>query len=87
MNQTDKIAREVLNLLNYSKDVATTNLHKANNSGLVEPRLTDEQITSVVGLLETSLNQGYQKAISSFQKSVKTVIEEKTTTTESKKKK
>jgi len=77
MNQVDKISKEVLNLLNYSKDVVTGNLSAANNSGRLEPKLTNEQLRSVVSLVEVSLLQGYQKGLNTFQKTLKTNLEDK----------
>lgn len=87
MNQVDKISKEVLSLLNYSKDVATGNLSTANNSGRLEPKLTDEQLRSVVSLVEASLSQGYQKGLNTFQKTLKTTLEDKTKEETPKKKK
>jgi len=77
MNQIDKISKEALSLLNYSKDVAVGNLSAANNSGRLEPKLTDEQLRSVVSLVEVSLSQGYQKGLNTFQKTLKTTLEDK----------
>lgn len=74
MNQVDKISKEALSLLTYSKDVAATNLTTANARGGLEPKLTDEQVTSVLNLFEHSLSQGFQKGLESFQRIVKQTI-------------
>lgn len=87
MNQVDKISKEVLSLLNYSKDVATGNLSIANNSGRLEPKLTDEQLRSVVNLVEASLSQGYQKGLNTFQKTLRVTLEDKAKEETPKKKK
>jgi hypothetical protein len=86
MNQVDKISKEVLNLLNYSKDVTTTNLNSANKTGKLEPRLTDDQLRLVVNLVESSLTQGYQKGLNTFQKTIKNTLETKKVTVEETKK-
>jgi len=87
MNQVDKISKEVLNLLNYSKDVTTTSLNSANNSGKLEPKLTDDQLRLVVNLVENSLSQGYQKGLNTFQKTLKTTLETRVVDETTKKKK
>lgn len=89
MNRIDKISKDALNLLAYSKDVAASNLTTANAKGNLDPKLTDEQVASVLSLVEHSLSQGFQKGLTSFQKSVEKTLTESSTTTpvESKKKK
>jgi hypothetical protein len=87
MNQVDKISKEVLNLLNYSKDVTTISLNSANNSGKLEPKLTDDQLRLVVNLVENSLSQGYQNGLNTFQKTLKTTLEIKVADETTKKKK
>lgn len=74
MNQIDKISKEALNLLQYAKDVAVTNLTVANSTGKLTPQLEPAQILTVVDLLNSSLSQGYQKGLLAFQKSVKEQI-------------
>ncbi len=76
MNKVNEILRAALNLLNYSKDVATTNLSSANGSGKLEPKLTDDQLKLVVNLLESSLSQGFQKGLGSFQRMLKNNVSE-----------
>ena len=80
MNQVDKISKEALNLLKYAKDTAVTNLASANSNGQLEYKLTDEQLLSVVSLLDSSLSQGYQKALPSFQSKVDSLIGKETET-------
>ena len=87
MNQVDKISKEVLNLLNYSKDVTIISLNSANNSGKLEPKLTDDQLRLVVNLVENSLSQGYQNGLNTFQKTLKTTLEIKVADETTKKKK
>lgn len=75
MNQVDKISKEVLNLLNYSKDVAANNLTTLNKEGKLTPALNEQQLQTVMSVLESSFSQGFQKGLPTFQKSVKNVLE------------
>lgn len=75
MNKIEKISREALNLLNYSKDTAVSSLSLANSEGMLGTKLSDEQLSKVVSLLENSLSQGYLKGINSFQKSTSVILE------------
>jgi hypothetical protein len=86
MNSIDKISKEALNLLTYSKDVVTNNLATANATGALEPKLTEEQIRNVLSLVDHSLSQGFQKGLTSFQKTVKGELKA-SSSLESKKKK
>jgi hypothetical protein len=74
MNQVDKISKETLNLLEYSKDVVKENLTTANVTGQLEPKLSDEHLKKVLHLVDVSMSQGYQKAIQSFQRNISTVL-------------
>ena len=87
MNNVDKISKEVLGLLTYSKDVVTNNLTTANATGALEPKLTDEQVVRVLSLVEHSLSQGFQRGLESFQRTVKQTIDNSSTSGETKKKK
>ena len=71
MNEIDKISKEALDLLHYAKDTAVANLTIANSSGKLNPRLEPIQLLAVVDLLGSSLSQGYQKGLTSFQNAVK----------------
>lgn len=86
MNQVDKISKEVLNLLNYSKDVATNNLTSLNKEGKLNPPLNESQLQTIVSLLDSSFTQGFQKGLTNFQKSVKNVMESEKVTAKTSKK-
>lgn len=76
MNQVDKISKEVLNLLSYSKDVVASNLTAFNKEGKLTPQLNEVQLKTIVSILESSVSQGFQKGLPTFQKSVNNVLEE-----------
>lgn len=87
MNQIDKISKEALLLLNYAKDTAIANLATANSSGALQPKLEPDQLVAVVNLLGSSLSQGYQRGLTTFQGVVKEQISlEKQTLSASRKK-
>lgn len=73
MNITDKISKEVLNILDYSKEVVKTNLVTANDSKTFES-LNSEQLERIVNVVNLSLSQGFQKALPNFQKAVDGLI-------------
>ena len=74
MNSVDKISKEVLALLEYVKDTVKINLANSNFSGNFSPKLTDEQVSGISNLIDVSISQGYQNAITSFQKNISNVI-------------
>lgn len=86
MNTIDKISRNVLEIFNYSKDVIANNLMLANNSGNIRPKLTDDQISTLINIFNGSISQSYQKSILSFQKSLMNELKEENFTTQRKKK-
>lgn len=75
MNQVDKISKEALNLLSYSKDVVATNLTTMNKEGKLNPPLTENQLQTIVSVLDSSFSQGFQKGLSSFQKTISKALE------------
>lgn len=85
MNSTNKISKEVLNILDYSKEVVKSNLAQANNSNAFES-LNEEQLKKVIDVVEISLSQGFQKAMPAFQKSVDVIVNNLTLESSRKKK-
>ena len=66
MNTVDKITKEVLNLVNYTKDVSKNSLVKSNQ----EIGLNDAQLAAVTRLVEGAVEQSYQRFVPAFQKSL-----------------
>lgn len=81
MNQVDKISKEALVLLNYAKDTAVANLTVANSKGQLDPKLEPAQLLAVIDVFTSSLSQGYQKGLGSFQN----IVKEQVTTSQTKK--
>ena len=61
--------------MNYSKDVVTNNLTALNKEGKLTPALNEAQLKTIVSILDSSVSQGFQKGLPSFQKSVNNVLE------------
>jgi hypothetical protein len=64
MNQLDKISKEVLNLVNYSKDVTKNNVIEMNLG------LNSEQLNKLLEVIDNSIEQSYHRGITNFQKNV-----------------
>jgi len=75
MNLIDKISKETLNLLEYSKDVVKSNLTNSNINGTIKPSLTESQLASLYKLVDMSISQSFQKGILSFQKTLKAIVD------------
>lgn len=69
MNQIDNITRDSKILVESAKDCITGNLLKSiQSSSLV---LTEDQLKSVMKIVDLSLSEGYQRAIPVFQNTIK----------------
>lgn len=67
MNKVDKVTKESRVLIETAKDTVGHDLIQPFR----ERGLSDEQITSVVKLVNLALDQAYQKAVPAFQNSIK----------------
>lgn len=70
MNTVDKATKEVMNLTNYLKDVVKENLTKEKLD------LTEVQLSAVSRLVDLSIEQGFQRSVTSFQKSLGRLLKE-----------
>lgn len=69
MNTSDKVTKDTKILVDSIKDTLTRNLVVAAKTNAVE--LTEPQLAKLLSLVTISADEGYQKALSSFQNSVK----------------
>jgi hypothetical protein len=69
MNNVDKISKEVRLVLDSSKDLLVKNLLESVSKGILT--INNEQMETVVSILNMSLDEGYLRAIPSFQNSIK----------------
>jgi predicted DNA binding protein len=74
MNNVDKILKEALNLVEYTKDVTKNNIINLNLNASVTQKLTDDQLHIVLLAVDSSITQGYHRGISNFQKTVEVVV-------------
>lgn len=74
MNEVDKIARETKTLLESVKDSFVTNIVNAVQSKTVQ--LDERQLEVIVAIANLSFDEGYQRAIPFFQRTVKNQLEE-----------
>lgn len=89
MNKTNKLSKELLGIVEYSKEVIKSNLLLSNERNTVD-KLTEAQLSTVINLVNVSLSQGVQKALPTFQKVIEDTLSEKNSTldlTNNKKKK
>lgn len=69
MNTVDKITRETKILIDSAKDTVASKLVEALKRNSIAVR--DDQVASLISLVTLSVEQGYQKAIPTFQSSIK----------------
>lgn len=70
MNTVDKITKEVWNLVNYTKDVTKSNLAKSNT----DLGLSEAQLSAVSKLVESAVEQSYQRFVPAFQKGLVSLL-------------
>jgi hypothetical protein len=77
MNKVNKLSKEVLGMVEYSKEVIKNNLVSFNEKNQSD-RLTESQLSNVINLVNLSLSQGMQTAMPTFQKVVAGALSETT---------
>jgi hypothetical protein len=73
MNKTDKISKDAKLLVESAKDVLTNNLISAIKSKTVI--VEESQIPKLLQIVEMSMNDGYQRSLRTFQKSIASLLE------------
>jgi hypothetical protein len=74
MNTIDKISKEFIGITEYVKDVVKSNLA----TSALKNSLNESQLSSLIQVVESSINTGVQKAIPNFQKNIKIILSENT---------
>jgi len=74
MKTVDKISKETLGLVEYSKDLTKSNLVNFNSNGEIKTPLSEEQLQSVYSLIDASISQAFQRSLPSFQKNVESIL-------------
>jgi hypothetical protein len=73
MNKTDKISKDAKLLVESAKDVLTNNLISAIKSRTVI--VEESQIPKLLQIVDMSMNDGYQRSLRTFQKSIASLLE------------
>jgi hypothetical protein len=74
MSNTNKLSKEVLNLSQFLKDTVRQNVTNSFLEGKLQ--LNELQLKSLLSLIDGSIDQGTQKGLPSFQRTVKLLDEE-----------
>jgi hypothetical protein len=72
MNQVDKITKESRIFLDSIKDTFSENVVSAARSHILE--LDDSQLQKLLAIFDMSVSDGFQKAVSSYQHTVKLIL-------------
>lgn len=84
MNEVDKISRDAKTLIESTKDTFASNI---TNAVLAKKLSFDEkQLQTIIAVANLSIDEGYQKALPTFQKTVKRTLSESTLNVDKKKK-
>lgn len=75
MNNSDKVAKDAKILIDSVKDVVSTNLVTAARTGTVD--LTEAQLSKILSVVGISVDEGYQRAVPTFQNMVKKYVSSK----------
>lgn len=74
MSKINNISREASQLINSVKDTTVNNLVRSVSENLMQ--LTEDQLTNIVNIITLSIDEGYQKALPSFQKTLQNSLKE-----------
>jgi len=74
MNHADKICKEVLNLVSFSKDQLQNLLVQENTKGTVS--VSEKDMQTILTLVKTSLENSYQTVFSSLHNKVALELEQ-----------
>lgn len=72
MRKVEKIARDAKVLTESARDVARDNIISAIRSKIL--KMDESQIPILLQLIEVSINDGYSKAVKSFQRSLEITL-------------
>lgn len=75
MNDSEKIVKNALEVVSFSKDIVISKLVSANNNNRFSPKLTEDQLKTTIELINSSVEEGCQKAIPSLTKTVDTIMD------------
>ena len=74
MNEVDKVTRETKSLVDSIRDTLAANILSATKNKTIT--LTEGQLQNIISIANLSVDEGYQKAIPHFQRSLKNKLSE-----------
>lgn len=72
MNTVDKVTKEVKLVVDSAKDTTISNVIKYVRENSLQ--LTDVQVNGLLNLIGLSIDEGYQRSVTTFQNSVKKFV-------------
>jgi len=69
MNTVDKITRDSKILIDSARDTVSSNLTNALKTNQID--ISEAQLSKILNLVNNSIDQGYQKAITNYQNTIK----------------
>lgn len=73
MNIVDKITSESRLIVDSVKDTLSRNIVSASRSKMID--LNEDQLNKLLNLVNVSLDEGYQKVLTSYQKKIRHLVE------------
>jgi hypothetical protein len=72
MNTVDRVTKEVKIVVDSAKDSTLSNVIKYIRENSLQ--LTDNQVSGLINLIGISIDEGYQRSVTTFQNSVKKFV-------------
>jgi hypothetical protein len=74
MSKINILAREASQLINSVKDTTINNVVRSVSENMIQ--LNEEQLANIVNIITLSIEEGYQKALPSFQRTLQNNLKE-----------
>lgn len=74
MSKINILAREASQLINSVKDTTINNVVRSVSENMIQ--LNEEQLANIVNIIALSIEEGYQKALPSFQRTLQNNLKE-----------
>lgn len=74
MSKINTLAREASQLINSVKDTTVNNVVRSVTENKIQ--LTEDQLTNIVNIITLSIEEGYQKALPSFHRTLQNNVKE-----------
>jgi hypothetical protein len=74
MSKINILAREASQLINSVKDTTISNVVRSVNENMVQ--INEDQLANIINIIALSIEEGYQKALPSFQRTLQNNLKE-----------